>query len=35
VNADAIKARHNNGVLEVAIPKQAAALPKRINVDVN
>jgi HSP20 family protein len=35
VNADEIKARHNNGVLEVSIPKQAAALPKRISVDVN
>jgi len=35
VKADEIKARHNNGVLEVAIPKQAQALPRRINVDVN
>ncbi len=35
VNADEIKARHNNGVLEISIPKQAAALPKRISVDVN
>jgi HSP20 family protein len=35
VNADEIKARHNNGVLEVSIPKQAQAVPRRINVDVN
>jgi HSP20 family protein len=35
VNSDEIKARHNNGVLEITIPKQAAATPKRIDVAVN
>jgi HSP20 family protein len=30
--ADAISARHTNGVLEVAIPKQPQAQPKRIDV---
>jgi HSP20 family protein len=33
--ADQIKARHNNGVLEVVIPKQGTPAPRRINVEVN
>jgi HSP20 family protein len=33
--ADDIRARHNNGVLEVVIPKQPAAEPHRVNVEVN
>lgn len=32
---DEIKARHNNGVLEVVIPKQPVAEPRRVNVEVN
>jgi len=35
VRAEEIKARHNNGVLEIVIPKQAVPEPRRINVDVN
>jgi HSP20 family protein len=35
VRADDIRARHNNGVLEVIIPKQPAAEPRRVNVEVN
>jgi HSP20 family protein len=35
VRAEEIKARHNNGVLEIVIPKQAAPEPRRINVEVN
>lgn len=31
-NAEAISARHVNGVLEVSIPKQAQVQPKRISV---
>ena len=33
--AEQIKARHTNGVLEVVIPKQTAPEPRRINVEVN
>ena len=33
--ADDIRARHNNGVLEVVIPKQPAVEPRRVNVEVN
>lgn len=33
--ADDITARHTNGVLEVVIPKQPVAEPKRVNVEVN
>lgn len=32
-DSQAVKARFNNGVLEVAIPKQAQVLPRRINVE--
>ena len=32
-NADDIKARSNNGILEISIPKQAQALPRRISVE--
>jgi HSP20 family protein len=35
VRADDIKARHNNGVLEIVIPKQAAPEPRRVPIDVN
>jgi len=35
VRADEIKARHNNGVLEIVIPKQAAPQPRRVQIDVN
>jgi HSP20 family protein len=35
VRADEIKARHNNGVLEIVIPKQAAPQPRRVSIDVN
>jgi HSP20 family protein len=35
VRADDIRARHNNGVLEVIIPKQPVAEPRRVNVEVN
>jgi len=35
VRADDIRARHTNGVLEVVIPKQPAAEPRRVNVEVN
>jgi HSP20 family protein len=31
-DSQAIKAKHVNGVLEVAIPKQATVLPRRIDV---
>ena len=31
-DAQAIKAEHVNGVLEVVIPKQATVLPRRIDV---
>ncbi len=31
-DAQAIEARHVNGVLEVVIPKQATVSPRRINV---
>ncbi len=32
-DSQAVKARFTNGVLEVAIPKQAQVLPRRINVE--
>lgn len=32
-DSQAVKARFSNGVLEVAIPKQAQVLPRRINVE--
>jgi HSP20 family protein len=32
VDADAIKATHLNGVLEISIPKRATAQPRRITV---
>jgi HSP20 family protein len=32
VNADAVNATERNGVLEISIPKQAAALPRRIKI---
>ena len=35
VDADGIQARHTNGVLQITIPKQAQALPRRIDVAVN
>ena len=35
VRADEITAKHNNGVLEVVIPKQAVVEPRRVNVEVN
>ena len=35
VRADEIRTRHNNGVLEVVIPKQAAPETRRVNVEVN
>ena len=35
VQADAIKARYADGVLEIAIPKQPRVEPKRITVTVN
>lgn len=35
VKAEEIKARHTNGVLEIVIPKQAAAQPRRVNIEVN
>ena len=33
--AEEIKARHSNGVLEVVIPKQPVAEPRRVSVEVN
>ena len=33
--AEEIKARHNNGVLEVVIPKQPVVEPRRVNVEIN
>jgi HSP20 family protein len=33
VRTDDIKARHNNGVLEVTIPKQPAPEPRRVSVE--
>jgi hypothetical protein len=33
--AEAIKARYSDGVLEIAIPKQPRVEPKRITVTVN
>ncbi len=33
-DSQAVKARFNNGVLEVSIPKQPQVLPRRINVEV-
>jgi HSP20 family protein len=35
VQAEAIKARYTDGVLEIAIPKQPRVEPKRITVTVN
>ncbi len=34
-DSQAIKAKSANGVLEVVIPKQAAVLPRRINVETH
>jgi HSP20 family protein len=34
-DSQSVKARFNNGVLEVSIPKQAQVLPRRINVEAN
>jgi HSP20 family protein len=34
-NAEEIKAKCNNGVLEVIIPKHDRVMPRRISVDVN
>ena len=34
-NAEGIKAKSNNGVLEVVIPKHERVMPRRISVDVN
>jgi len=31
-NADGVEARERNGVLEITIPKRAAALPRRIKI---
>lgn len=33
--ADDIKAKHNNGVLEVVIPKTPVVEPRRVSVEVN
>jgi HSP20 family protein len=35
VQTDQIKARHNNGVLEVSIPKVAAPEPRRVSVETH
>jgi HSP20 family protein len=35
VQTDQIKARHNNGVLEVTIPKVAAPEPRRVSVEAH
>ena len=35
VRADEIKARHNNGVLEIEIPKQPLPAVRRVEVQVN
>lgn len=35
VQTDQIKARHNNGVLEVTIPKVAAPEPRRVSVETH
>lgn len=32
-DSQSVKARYNNGVLEVSIPKQQQVLPRRINVE--
>jgi HSP20 family protein len=32
-DSQAVKARYSNGVLEVAIPKQAQVLPRRISIE--
>lgn len=34
-DAQAIKARHSNGVLEVVIPKQATVMPRRIDIETH
>jgi len=34
-DSNLVKARYNNGVLEVTIPKQAQVLPRRISVEAN
>lgn len=34
-DSQAIKAKSGNGVLEVVIPKQAAVLPRRINIETH
>ena len=33
--AEEIKAKHNNGVLEVVIPKQPVAEPRRVQIEVS
>jgi hypothetical protein len=35
VRANEIRARHNNGVREVVMPKQAVPETRRVNVEVN
>jgi len=35
VQSEQIKARHNNGVLEVTIPKAAAPEPRRVSVEAH
>jgi HSP20 family protein len=35
IKADAVKAHYKNGVLEIELPKDEAAQPKKINISVN
>lgn len=35
IKGDAVKANYKNGVLEIELPKDEAALPKKINIAVN
>jgi len=35
IKADAVKASFKNGVLEIELPKGEAAIPKKININVN
>ena len=35
IKADAVKASFKNGVLEIELPKSEAAIPKKININVN
>ena len=35
VNADQVKARFDNGVLTIALPKAEAAKPKKVQIEVN